>query len=181
MQVSKDQSIGLYVPRLGRLFIAILGLALLIVASVGCGPPSSSGGDTGPASSGAIPEITEEMIHQRINDVRVRDIPSENSTTKPIVWNFDEDEPKEITVIEKKVDGNRATILLDIKTGSSPRSPVQRRVAGQLRTEWALQTGWVLRRWEIIRTENISMKYHDLTPPPAPPQIPGAANQESTR
>jgi hypothetical protein len=40
-----------------------------------------------------------------------------------------------------------------------------RSLAGQIRTEWELKTGWALRKWEIVETENISMKYKNLLPP----------------
>ena len=144
---------------------SFLGLIVLLVFSFGCGGPSSSPG--GSTSSNDVPELTDEVIHERINDARVREVPAENGTAPPIVWNFEEHEPKEIAVIEKQVDGTRATIVLDIETGSSPRARNPRHLAGQIRTEWALRTGWVLRRWEIVGTENISMTYKDL--PKSPP------------
>ena len=142
-----------------------LGLALLLTWSFGCAPPSSQGDgkQSGSAStSNDLPEITEEMIHERINDTRVREILEENGTAESIIWNFDEDEPKEITVVGKHMEGERATIVLDIKTrsGSNVRNP--RYVAGQIRTMWELKTGWVLRKWEIVKIENISMKYRNL-------------------
>lgn len=142
---------------------AFLGLALLLACSIGCGPPSSQDAS---GSSGGIPEITDETIHERINDSWIREVPEESGTAEPISWNFDENEPKEITVLEKQVDGTRATIVLDIKTGTAPRARNQRYLAGQIRTEWELRTGWVLRRWEIVDTENISMKYKNLPKPP---------------
>jgi hypothetical protein len=144
---------------------SILGIGLLLACG---GPPSSSPGDGGAPSSGStvLPEITDELIHERINDAWVRDVPEENGIAEPISWNFDENEPKEITVVEKQVDGSHATIVLDIKTGSAPRARANRSLAGQIRTEWELRTGWVLRRWEIVDTENISMKYRDLPKKP---------------
>jgi len=114
-----------------------------------------------------VPELTEEVIRERIHETWVREVPSENVNSAPISWGFSRDEPKEITVVEKNVEGTRATIVLDIKTGSSPRARNQRYLAGQIRTEWELRTGWVLRRWEIVDTENISMKYRDLPKSPA--------------
>jgi hypothetical protein len=69
--------------------------------------------------------------------------------------------------VDKQIEGSRATVLLDIKTRSAPRARSQRYLAGQIRTEWALKTGWVLRKWEIVDTENISMKYKNLPNPPA--------------
>ena len=95
-------------------------LALLL----GCGPSASQGDGTGSAADPAssdMPELTDDVIRERINDVRVRQIPDENGTAEPISWRFDEEEPKEIKVVEKQVEGNRTTITLDIKTESSPR------------------------------------------------------------
>jgi hypothetical protein len=82
-------------------------------------------------------------------------------------WTFIPNEPKEITIVDKKIEGDHATIILDIKTSSGPRASGPRSLAGQIRTEWQLKTGWVLRKWEIVETENISMKYKNL-PKPSP-------------
>lgn len=146
--------------------LLLSSMALLLVLSFsGCGSSSSSvEQSSGPASE--IPELTDELIYERINDGWVRNVAPENGTSEPITWSFDHDEPKEIKVVEKQLDGTRATIVLDIKTGSAPRARANRQLAGQIRTEWELRTGWVLRRWEIVDTENISMKYKDLPKPP---------------
>lgn len=153
-----------------RLFLSasLLGLILLLICSFGCAPPPPDDGSG--SSSGAsndLPEITEETISERINGARVRKVPEENGTAEPISWTFDEDEPKEIRVIEKQSNGARMTLLLDIKTWSAPDARDQRYLAGQIRTEWELQTNLVLRRWEIVKTENVSMKYKNLPKPPA--------------
>jgi hypothetical protein len=147
----------------GIRFRFLIGLALLIAISFGCGGPSPAGGQSG--SSGELPEITQEIINERINDAWVREVPEETGTGQPISWNFDHNEPKEIKVVDKQMNGTRATIVLDITTSSAPRARANRRLAGQIRTEWQLETGWVLRRWEIIGTENISLKYKDLPKP----------------
>ena len=150
---------------------SFLGLVLLLACSFGCAPSSSQGDgkQSGAASSASndLPELTEEVIYERINDTHVREIPEESGTGDPIFWSFDEDEPKEITVVEKRMESERATIVLDIKTRSAPDVRNPRSLAGQIRTEWKLETGWVLRRWEIVKTENISMKYKNLPKPPA--------------
>lgn len=143
----------------------ILVLALLLVCSFGCAPKYQPGGGTG-SETGSVPELTDDVIRDRINGTRVHDIMPENGTGDPIPWGFDEDEPKEVTVIDKQINGTRATVVLDIKTQSSPRARNLRSLAGQIRTEWELETGLVTRRWEIERTENISMKYKDLPKPP---------------
>ena len=151
---------------------AFLGLTLLLACSFGCAPSVSPEGDgkqneSASAASNDLPELTEEMIRERLNDTRVRQVPEENGTAEPISWGFDEDEPKETTVIDKQADGERATIILDIKTRSANGAREPRYLAGQIRTMWELQTGWVLRKWELVKTENISMKYRNLPKPPA--------------
>ncbi len=157
-------------PRATFLISSFLGLAFLLACSFGCAPSSSQDdGKQSPSASASndLPELTEEMIHERINDAGVREVPEENGTAEPISWSFDEEEPKEIHVVEKQMDGERGTIVLDIKTRSASNVRNPRYLAGQIRTEWELKTGWVLRKWEIVKTENISMKYRNLPKPPA--------------
>lgn len=156
------------VPRQTFLLAAFLGLTLLLVGSFGCAPASSTGDDKQSGSvSNDLPELTEETISERINDAYVRQVPPENGAGEPIGWRFGGNEPKEFTVVEKQVNGERATIVLDIKTNSAPGSRSPRHLAGQIRTKWELQTGWMLRRWELVETENVSMKYRNLPKPPA--------------
>ena len=158
------------VPRATFSLSSFLGLALLLACSFGCAPSSSQGdGKQSPPASASneLPELTEEMIRERINDAGVREVPEENGTAEPISWSFDEEEPKEIAVVEKQMEGERATITIDIKTQSAPGARSPKYLAGQIRTKWELQTGWVLRKWEIVKTENISMKYKNLPKPPA--------------
>ena len=155
-------------PKMSALLRSILVSAVLVSLTFGCGGPSSQGGQNPPAASSTeVPELTDEIIHERINDANVGPVPEANGTSEPIHWGFDENEPKEIVVVEKQMEPTRATIVLDIKTTSSARSTNKRYLAGQIRTEWALRTGWVLRRWEIVDTENISMTYKNLPKPPA--------------
>jgi hypothetical protein len=131
------------------IFLLFLG-SLFLMSSCA---PSGDGAEGDPASTSELPPLTDDVIKERINDAYVRDVPEENGAGDPIFWNFDENEPKEIHVIDKQIDGNRATIVLDITTSSSPGTRNPRQLAGQIRTEWQLETGWVLRRWEIVRTE----------------------------
>lgn len=149
---------------------SFLGLALLFCSS-GCAPssPQAGDGDQSPSAlaTNDLPEITEEIIRQRINQARVRQVPEENGAAEPISWSFYEEEPKEITVVDKQTEGERATIVLDIKTKSTPGAREQRYLAGQIRTKWKLETGWALRKWEIVETENISMKFKNLPKPSA--------------
>jgi len=152
------------------LLAPLLGLALLLACSFGCAPAFSPGdGNQNPSASGSndLPEITDEKIREEINDAYLRQVPEETGAGEPISWRFDEEEPKEFTVVEKKIEGDRATIIIDIKTESAPGARTPRHLAGQIRTKWELETGWALRKWEIVETENISMKYKNLPMPPA--------------
>ena len=166
--IERDNALLQRNPRAIFLPFLVLGLALLAASISGCGGPAPGGGDGTERSStsGDVPELTDEVIKERINYSYVRNIPEETGASEPISWSFVSNEPREITVVERKMEGNRATLILDIKTSSSPRARSQRSLAGQIRTEWALRTGWVLRQWEIVDTENISMKYKNLPKPP---------------
>jgi hypothetical protein len=154
--------------------LPIVSILIVLIASFGCGGPPSQGDATQPESEpGGIPVLTKEVIDERINEAWVSGVTPETGTGNPISWSFDEDEPKELVVVDQQMDGNSAKIVLDVKTQSSPRATNQRVLAGQIRTEWELQTGWVLRRWEIVHTENISMKYKDV-PKASPPPVPNS-------
>ena len=154
--------------------VLISSCVLLLALMFACGGPASQSGQNTPgASSTELPELTDELIHERINDAWLREVPEENGASEPISWRFDRDEPKEIVIVEKQTDGAKATVLLDVKTTSAPRSSNKRYLAGQIRIHWELRTGWVLRRWEIVDTENISMKYKNL-PKPAASKDPAA-------
>lgn len=157
--------------------LGLLVIALLLACSIACGPPATqNGAQGGGPTSAEAPELSDEIIHRRINETRVYDVLPESGTGEPIAWSFDEDEPKEITIVEKKIDGNSATVVLDMKTQSSPRARIHRELQGRIRTDWRLESGFVLRRWEVVNTENLSMKYRDLPKQtPSPPPIPEGA------
>ena len=156
----------------------LIVIALLLACSIACGPPASqNGAQGGDPASAETPELTDEIIRRRINETRVYDVLPESGTGEPIPWSFDEDEPKEITIVEKLFDGNSAAVTLDVKTRSAPNARIHRELEGRIRTDWRLESGFVLRRWEIVNTENISMKYRDLPKPSqAPPSIPTGAS-----
>ena len=147
---------------------SFLGLAFLLFCSIGCAPSSSQGDGERVSSTSAndVPELTDDIIRERINHAYVRKVPEENGNGEPMNWTFVHEEPREISVVEKQVEGDHATVVLDIKTRSGPRAHGPRYLAGQIRTNWELRTGWVLRQWEIVGTENISMKYKKLPEPP---------------
>lgn len=162
-------------PRYAFLVPFLLALTILLAASFGCGGPPSSQGNSEQSSAdqapGDAPALSDDVIRERINRAWIRTVPEETGTGEPISWGFAEDEPKEITVVDKQIDGNHATVVLDIKTGTTPRARTPRQLTGQIRTQWTLKTGWVLRQWEITDTENLSMKYKNLPKPsPSPTQ-----------
>ena len=146
-----------------------LALFLLLACSFGCAPTYSPG-DTNQSGSAVsandLPEITDEILQREINDIYIREVHEENGAGEPISWRIDEDEPRDFTVVDKQIEGERATIVLDIKTQSAPRSREPKYLAGQIRTIWKLETGWALRTWEIVETENVSLKYKNLPKPP---------------
>ncbi len=149
---------------------SFLGLALLLTVSFGCAPSSKDDGkpnDSASTASNDAPEITDEKLREEINDAYLREVPEETGAGEPTSWRFDEDEPKEFSVVERQLNGDRATIVLDIKTQSAPGARSPKYLAGQIRTKWEPQTGWALRTWEIVETENVSMKYKNLPKPPA--------------
>lgn len=158
-----------------RSIALLLGLALLF-CTFGCGPSSQSGADE--ASGAGAPELTDDVIRERINFAFIRGIPEESGTSDPINWTFYQNEPKEIRIVEKQIEGDHAVVILDIKTESSPRSRSPKSLAGQIRTEWGLRTGWVLRKWEIVDIENISIKYRNL---PKPVDQDSNSNSNSSR
>jgi len=140
-------------------------LTVLLALSLGCGGPVPD--DT--ATEG-LPELTDELIRERLNGVRFSQIPPEDGNGEPISWRFFLDEPKEITIVEKNIEGTSATVVIDLKTTSSSRSREPRFLAGQIRTEWQLTSGMVLRQWEVVKTDNLSVKYRNLPKPSPQPE-----------
>lgn len=144
----------------------------LILMSLACGGPGPDENGQG-QSAESLPQLTDEVIRERLNGIRFGPVPEESGASEPISWRFFEDEPKEISIVEKNIQGTSATVLLDIKTRSSPRSRDPKYLEGQIRTEWELTSGMVLRRWEVVRTENISVKYKNLPKPSPQPSSAG--------
>jgi len=91
----------------------------------------------------------------------VRGVPEETNSAEPISWSFDEDEPKEFSILDKQVEGDKATVVIDIKTRSAPGARNPRQLSGKIRLHYELETGWVLRQWVVAEAENISMTYRN--------------------
>ena len=107
------------------------------------------------------PEITVENIPEDINGQRVS-VPAEVGSLKPSSWRFFLKEPKEIEVLEKQIAGDKATLVIDLRTRTSPRAEqqgIKKELAGRLRLHYELKSYFVVRKWEIVRIENISFAY----------------------
>jgi predicted dehydrogenase len=116
---------------------------------------------SGPPPEDRRPEITVEKIAEHLNGQRVR-VPAEEGASEPSVWRFFPNEPKEIQIVEKEMAGDRATIVVDVRTGTSPRSEQQgihKRLSGRLRLYYELHTYLAVRKWEIERIENLTFAY----------------------
>ena len=137
----------------------ILFIALSLACACATAPPRDAAPDSAAVGSDARPDITPEKIRQHVVGEQVRGVPEENNAADPVDWRFLDDEPKEFNVVEKQMDGERATIVIDMQTRSTPEARNQRRLAGRLRLHYELQNGWITRKWEIVEIENISMKY----------------------
>jgi hypothetical protein len=140
----------------GPLFLPLLLLAILYSGACATSPRTDANSRT--ASDGR-PEITDEKIRQNIIGRRVEGVPEETNASPPINWTFEPDEPKEFTVLEKQMNDDQATIVVDMKTRTAEGSRNPRQLNGKLRLHYELQSDFVLRKWRIIEVENISMKY----------------------
>ncbi len=107
------------------------------------------------------PEITLENIREDINGQRVK-VAAEVGSSEPSSWRFFLNEPKEIEILEKQLAGDKATLVIDLRTRTSPRAEQQgitKKLAGRLRLHYELKSYFVVRKWEIVRIENISFAY----------------------
>ncbi len=137
-------------------------LSLLLLAALcalACG-----GGQS--ASHDDLPPLNPDNIRRDINGRFVR-VPSADGKSEPIPWVFDPFEQKDIQIIDQKIEGETATFLINMKTHTMPRSRNPRSLSGQLRLHYRLQSGLVLRQWEIEEVENVSFTYTD-EPRPSP-------------
>ena len=138
---------------MGRRAFSLLLLLILSALAGAC--------EGGPPPEDQPPEITLESIREDLNGQRVG-VPAEGDASEPSSWRFFPAEPKEIEIIEKQLAGDKATFVIDLRTRTSPRSEQQgytKKLAGRLRLHYELHTGFVLRKWEIVRIENISFAY----------------------
>jgi hypothetical protein len=143
------------------LWLTLLSLTACVAA---CG-----GGQSGAnsAASDQLPDLKVENIKDDING-RWVEVPAADGKSKPLdPWVFEHGEPKEIELVEQKIEGNTATFLINMKTHTGPRSRNPMSLSGQLRLHYRLDSGLVFRSWEIDDIDNISFKYVKETPPDA--------------
>jgi hypothetical protein len=142
------------------LWLTLLSLTACVAA---CG-----GGQSGAnsAASDQRPDINLDNIKNDING-RWVEVPAADGKSKPLdPWVFDHSEPKEIEIVDQKIEGDTATFLVNLRTHTGPRSRNPMSLSGQLRLHYRLDSGLVFRSWEIDGIDNISFKYVKETPPP---------------
>jgi len=158
-----------------RLLTNFAFLFFVLPVAIGSSACTSSNDVSSQVNAGKIPELNDEKIRETINDARVRNIPEKDTNSKPTSWSFEPNEPKEFKSIEKQIDGEKATVVIDITTRSAPGARNPQELSGKIRLHYELHRGFVLRQWQIVKTENISMTYRNLAPPP--PSTPLNGNQ----
>lgn len=152
-----------------------LTIALLLCAATACAAACGGGGQgSSPALSATPeqrPELTPDIVRKAINGSWVEAVPAANGTDKPENWGFGYNEKKEIEIVEQKMEGDRATVVVNMKTRSNPRERRQLSLEGQLRFHLELKTDFIFRQWDVTEVENISFKYTRLEPPSPSPEV----------
>ena len=147
-----------------------LTTALILSALAWCAAACGGGNSGGRPVLSATPEQRPELdINKVINTAWVEAVPAADGKGRPAGWGFEEREPKEIAVVEQKVEGDRATFVVDIKTRSHPRDRRQMSLEGRLKLHMELRQEFIFREWRVTDVENISFKYTMLQPPPPLP------------
>jgi hypothetical protein len=160
-----------------RLTVALLSFALAACAA--CGGGGTAGGPRLSATPEQRPELDLEAVREAVNGAWVEGVPAADGQGKPENWGFAHNEPKEIEIVEQKVEGDTATVVVNMKTRSAPRARRQMSLEGQLRLHLRLETELFFRRWDVEDVENISFKYTRLEPEPTPPPLPDPAGGAS--
>jgi hypothetical protein len=133
-------------------------LSLLLLVSLSASAGACGGGQ--PVEE-QRPEITTEKIREDLNDERV-EVPADDVTSESSIWRFFPAEPKEVEIVEKHLAGDQATLVVNVRTRTSPRSEQQgyrKILAGRLRLYYELRSYVVVRKWEIVRIENLTFAY----------------------
>jgi hypothetical protein len=153
-------------------------LVAVLAAAGACGPDP----EVPKPPPDALPELSDERIRETLFDAWVEEVPEEAGAAQPISWHFMRDEPTEVAVVERQMDGEKATVLVDVTARSAPRSRSPKVLSGRLRLHYELRTVVFLRKWRIAYVDNVSMTYRegpkshiepsDGDQPPEPPPPP---------
>jgi hypothetical protein len=148
-------------PNSTRIAVRTALLFAALAAASACGPSPEP--PKPPPDS--LPELGDEKIRETLFGAWVEEVPEEKGAAKPISWHFMWDEPTEVAVVERQMDGTKATVLVDVTARSAPnsRSPVV--LSGRLRLHYELQTEFFLRKWRIVDVDNVSMTYREEPKP----------------
>lgn len=93
--------------------------------------------------------------HPKINVETIqRDIVGKNTGEGIGTWTFDENELRQISILESKYEGDKATIIVDMKTQSAPGSLMRSQMAGKL----CLHYEWNEEEWNLTQVENLAFK-----------------------
>jgi hypothetical protein len=143
--------------------------AALVLAALAVASACASGEAPKPAPD-PLPELGDEKIRETLFDAWVDEVPEATGAARPISWYFTRGEPTEVAVVEKQMDGKKATVVVDVTARSAPHARDQKALSGRLRLHYELQREFILRRWRIVGVDNISMTYRDEARPDAPPE-----------
>ena len=160
--------------------------AALLFAALAATSACAAGNEAQRPSGDARPALSDEKIRESIFDAWVEEVPEEKGAAKSITWHFRPDEPTEVAIVERQMDGDKATVVVDVTARSAPRARSPKVLAGRLRLHYELQTELFLRRWRIVDVDNLSMTYREEPkpdtapddgdgppePPPPPPKEP---------
>ena len=115
-------------------------LVLLIACSVVLSACSGGGGILG---------------HPKINEAQIgTDIVGKDTGEGLLGWRFEKAEPREIAVMQSDYSGDKAAIVINMKTESAPGSFSKSKMAGKLRLHYE----WVAGTWTLVRVENLDFK-----------------------
>jgi hypothetical protein len=148
--------------------VALLFAALAAASACGAGPEAPP----------PPPALGDEKIRESLFEAWVDEVPEETGAGEPIRWHFLRNEPTELAIVERQMDGEKATVLVDVTTRSAPHARSPKALSGRLRLHYELKTEVFLRKWRIVDVDNLSMKYRDEPKsddgdgPPEPPPPP---------
>ena len=167
----------------------------LLFAAFAAASACAAGPEAPAPSRDARPALGDEKIRESIFDAWVEEVPEEKGAAKSITWHFRPDEPTEVAIVEQQMDGDKATVVVDVTARSAPRARSPKVLSGRLRLHYELQTELFLRKWRIVDVDNLSMKYREEPkpdsapddgdgppePPPPPPNEPRTESSQTLR